>query len=114
MLCQDRWKGLEAEGFGIVFLEAQSCGLPVIVGDSGGSSESLIEGETGFCIDPKSENELINKLNILLSDNELASQMGIKGREFVEKNHSYDYLASLLVPIVQCDFSRIKTISPNR
>ena len=68
MLCRDRWKGLEAEGFGIVFLEAQSCGLPVIVGDSGGSSESLIEGETGFCIDPKSENELINKLNILLSD----------------------------------------------
>ena len=114
MLCRDRWKGLEAEGFGIVFLEAQSCGLPVIVGDSGGSSESLIEGETGFCIDPKSENELINKLNILLSDNELASQMGIKGREFVEKNHSYDYLASLLVPSVQCDFSRIKTISPNR
>ena len=44
----------------------------------------------------------------------ITSQMGIKGREFVEKNHSYDYLASLLVPIVQCDFSRIKTISPNR
>ncbi len=112
MLCRDRWRGLEAEGFGIVFLEAQSCGLPVIVGDSGGSSESLIEGESGYCIDPKSEIELIAKLKTLLENDELRLDMGTKGRNFVEKNHSYDYLAAQLIPIVQSDFSCVKTISP--
>ena len=112
MLCRDRWRGLEAEGFGIVFLEAQSCGLPVIVGDSGGSSESLIEGESGYCIDPKSEIELVAKLKTLLVNDELRLSMGTKGRNFVEKNHSYDYLAAQLIPIVQSDFSCVKTISP--
>ena len=112
MLCRDRWRGLEAEGFGIVFLEAQSCGLPVIVGNSGGSAESLIEDVTGYCIDPHSVNELVSKINLLLNDDELRNKMGTTAREFVEKNHSYDYLASLLVPLVQGDFSSAKTISP--
>lgn len=112
MLCRDRWKSLEAEGFGIVFLEAQSCGLPVIVGDSGGSSESMIEGKTGYCIDPKSEKELIGKVRALIQNQDLINNLGAAGREFVEKFHSYDYLAAQLVPVVQGDFSDMKTVSP--
>jgi glycosyltransferase involved in cell wall biosynthesis len=92
--------------------ELRACGLPVIVGNSGGSAESLIEDVTGYCIDPQSEQELINKINILLSDDELRKKMGTSAREFVEKNHSYDYLASLLVPLVQGDFSSAKSIAP--
>ncbi|MGC8481435.1 MAG: glycosyltransferase, partial [Acidimicrobiales bacterium] len=41
MLCRDRWFGIEREGFGIVFLEAQACGAPVVVGRSGGSIDAL-------------------------------------------------------------------------
>ena len=52
MLCRDRWKSLEAEGFGIVFLEAQACGLPVIAGRSGGSAEALLDGDSGVCRRP--------------------------------------------------------------
>jgi phosphatidylinositol alpha-1,6-mannosyltransferase len=39
MPCRTRLFGLEAEAFGIVFLEAAACGLPVIAGDSGGAPE---------------------------------------------------------------------------
>ena len=47
MLCRNRWGGLEQEGFGIVFIEAASCGVPQVAGDSGGAAEAVADGETG-------------------------------------------------------------------
>lgn len=38
----------EAEAFGLVTIEAQACGAPVIIGDKGASSELIQEGKTGF------------------------------------------------------------------
>ena len=51
MCCRERWGGLEAEGFGIVFLEAAACGVPAVAGRSGGSHEAVADGETGFVVD---------------------------------------------------------------
>jgi phosphatidylinositol alpha-1,6-mannosyltransferase len=41
MPCRDRLFGLEVEAFGIVFLEAAACGLPVVAGRSGGAAEAV-------------------------------------------------------------------------
>ena len=48
MPCRTRLGGLEPEAFGIVALEAAACGLPVVIGDSGGAPETVLDGETGL------------------------------------------------------------------
>lgn len=55
------------EGFGIVFLEAAACGLPVIAGNRDGSPEALALGALGQLIDPDSHDELIAAVNVALT-----------------------------------------------
>ena len=38
------------EGFGLVFLEAMACGLPIVCYDRGGQTDFLASGETGFVV----------------------------------------------------------------
>jgi phosphatidyl-myo-inositol dimannoside synthase len=54
MPCRTRLFGLEAEAFGIVFLEAAACGLPMLVGDSGGAPEAAWPGTASIPVDPRS------------------------------------------------------------
>jgi len=46
------------EGFGIVFIEAMTCGLPVICGNTDGSLDAIKNGELGTAVDPEDLNEL--------------------------------------------------------
>tara|TARA_Y100000052_G_C2954215_1_gene89188 strand:+ start:2344 stop:3498 length:1155 start_codon:yes stop_codon:yes gene_type:complete len=58
----------DIEGFGMVLVEAQACGKSVIAGDSGGTSETLQEGETGFIIDCSSPQAIETALPIALKN----------------------------------------------
>ncbi len=73
------------EGFGIVFLEANACGKPVIGGRSGGVEDAIVEGKTGLLVDPLSREDVAGALISLLTDERLAQELGRKGRERVEK-----------------------------
>ena len=55
MPCRTRRWGLEPEAWGIVLLEAQACGLPVLVGRSGGAPETLAAGGRGVLVDDDAE-----------------------------------------------------------
>lgn len=84
MPCRNRLGGLEVEGWGNVFIEAAACGRPVVVGDSGGARESLVDGATGILVDGANVAEVADVVATLLSDPPLAEAMGRAGRTRVE------------------------------
>lgn len=90
MPSRDRLAGLEVEGLGIVYLEASSCSLPVIVGRSGGAPDALIDGETGILVDGNDVNAISQSVIQLLDDPRRAREMGARGRDWVNSQWSWD------------------------
>jgi phosphatidylinositol alpha-1,6-mannosyltransferase len=83
MPSRSRLAGLEVEGLGIVYLEASSCGLPVIAGRSGGAPDAVLEGQTGYTVDGKSPEEISRAAIELLQNPARATQMGSRGRQWI-------------------------------
>ena len=97
MMCRNRWGGLEQEGFGIVFVEAAACGTPQIAGDSGGSAEAVVDGETGFVMaNPTDSSALAARIAQVLDDESLRRRMGIASRSRAVAEFDYDVLAGRL------------------
>ena len=85
-----QWAGLNPEGLGLAALEAAACGLPVIVGNSGGAPETVREGDTGFVVPSDDHQLLAERLSLLLDDPSLAQQMGSRGRRYVSAHFSME------------------------
>ncbi|CAB4749157.1 unannotated protein [freshwater metagenome] len=87
---RSRLAGLEVEGLGIVYLEAGSCGLPVIAGDSGGAPDAVQIGKTGLVVDGRSVCEIADACIELLSDSAKAKEYGASGRIWAVNNWNWD------------------------
>ncbi|WP_330333184.1 glycosyltransferase family 4 protein [Streptomyces sp. NBC_00536] len=102
MPCRTRKGGLEAEGLGIVFLEAAASGLPVVVGDSGGAPDTVLDGTTGSVVDGNRAEGIAAELTRLLLDTGRAAEMGTAGRQWARRSWSWDaqarHLNELLDP----------------
>ncbi|MCX6429344.1 MAG: glycosyltransferase family 4 protein [Actinobacteria bacterium] len=94
MPSRSRFNGLEVEGLGIVYLEASACGLPVVAGNSGGAPDAVLEGETGFVVDGVNTSAIAQACVKLLENPQLAIAMGIAGREWIERDWSWDLWAN--------------------
>jgi glycosyltransferase involved in cell wall biosynthesis len=73
------------EGLGMVFIEAQACGTPVVVSTSGGAGEGVVDGVTGLLFTSGDETALAQHLLTLLGDRATRARMGAAAREHVEK-----------------------------
>jgi phosphatidyl-myo-inositol dimannoside synthase len=80
----------DVEGFGLVFLEANACGKPVIGGCSGGTVDAIADGESGYLVDPTSPEEVAQRLIELLSQPQKARAMGEAGRDRVVRQFTWD------------------------
>jgi phosphatidylinositol alpha-1,6-mannosyltransferase len=108
MCCRERWAGLEAEGFGIVFLEAAACGVPAVAGRSGGAHEAVVDGKTGFVVEPRAVSAVRDSIARLCDDDELRMQMGKAARERACGEFSYDVLVERLTPLARGDLSGLE------
>lgn len=85
---RSRWRGLNSEGFGLVFAEAAAAGLPVLVGNSGGAGETVLDGRTGYLLDPRDPRLWADHLSELLLDAARARAWGAAGRGHVGEHFS--------------------------
>ena len=94
MPSRSRFFGLEVEGLGIVYLEASSCGLPVVGGKSGGAPDAVLIGETGVVVDGTNTFEIAEACIELLKNPELCELMGAAGREWIIENWRWEIWAT--------------------
>ncbi len=80
----------EWEGFGIVYLEANACGKPVIGGRSGGTADAVVDGRSGYLVDPENPEVVAGKIVGLLQNPELARRMGAFGHQWVRQHRSWE------------------------
>lgn len=79
----NRQEGKDFEGFGMVLLEAQACGKPVLAGDSGGTAETMRVPETGCVVNCDGPDQLASVVSELLAHPDRLEQMGRNGRQWV-------------------------------
>lgn len=81
------------EGLPNSVLEAMAAGLPVVATDSGGTSEAIVNGETGFVVPPSDAPALAQGIVSLLDDPSLRAHMGAAGRRRIAEHFSLDRMA---------------------
>ncbi len=98
----------DMEGFGIVFLEANLMGKPVVGGRSGGTRDAILDGQTGLLVDGKAPPQIADAVTRLLTDRAYADLLGRQGRERVlreftttTQQHRFAELVNQVLPVAE-------------
>lgn len=90
MPSRSRLMGLEVEGLGIVYLEASSCGLAVIAGDSGGAPDAVVQGKSGVVVNGVDNSAIAQAAINLLINSDQRVAMGSFGRNWIIENWRWE------------------------
>ncbi|MFH1233194.1 MAG: glycosyltransferase family 4 protein [Patescibacteria group bacterium] len=77
------------EGFGIVYLEANLAGKPVIAGKSGGVGDAVVDGLNGLLVDPENLDQITNAIIKLAKNPSLRQKLGEQGRQRALKDFNW-------------------------
>jgi glycogen synthase len=82
------------EGSSLVTLEAMAHGLPVVASAVGGIPDKVIEGQTGFLVQPRDDAALAAKLHWMLEHPAERSEMGRRGAQLAQEQFSWKRVAA--------------------
>jgi len=80
----------DAEGFGLVALEASICGLPVLASSLEGITCAVNDGLNGFLVPPENRTAWVEKINTLLSDRKFLKRFGELSTDYTINHYSWD------------------------
>jgi glycosyltransferase involved in cell wall biosynthesis len=80
------------EGFGFVYLEASSYGLPIIANRTGGVEDAVIDQKTGLLAKPGDIKELSALIEKLVLDKNLRERLAKEGQKWAKK-HNWEKVA---------------------
>ena len=86
----------DVEGFGVVFLEANFFGKPVIGGNSGGIPDAIKDGVTGLLVNPEDPKDIAGKIEKLINNPKLAKRLGEQGRKRVLEEFTWERAAGII------------------
>jgi len=91
----------DIEGFGIVYLEAGACEVPVIGTRTGGIPDAVLEGVTGLLVPQEDESALAGALDRLLGNPEEARRMGLAARERILRELTWEATGDRILDILK-------------
>jgi len=101
------------EPFGLVAVEAMACGVPVVATNVGGLAESVIHGETGLLVNPRSPDDIASAIQTLLRDRRRARRMGRTGAA-LSGRYSWKNVAAQTLLVADRLTARRSIVKPRR
>ncbi len=92
---------IQPEPFGLVVIEAMGYGVPVIATNHGGPREIIKDGEIGFLVDFHQPDEMAKRIMELLREKDLRERIGEKGRQYMKKRFSINYMVAQIEKIME-------------
>lgn len=89
------------EAFGLVYVEAQACGLPVVAFYNGGVPEAVANKRSGFLTELLNQEEMKKSLRDLIQNEELRLKMGREARKFVEESFNREVNYKKMLEIIK-------------
>jgi len=87
------------EGFGLTPLEAMACGVPVVATNVGAFEELMVDGKTGFIVEPGLESPLQEAIETLIVDHPRRSKCSSAARAHVERHFDIQTEADALISL---------------
>ncbi len=87
------------ECLGLTSIQAMACGKPVVGSNINGVPEVVVDGSTGFLVEPGNPEALADKVSLLLEDGDLRSRMGAAGRQRAIQHFDRERLAQELLDL---------------
>lgn len=84
----------KADSFGLVLLESIACGTPCVTFNIGGCRDIILDGVSGYTVEPFNIEEFVNKVLKLLNDDNHRHNLSKLSRKFAEENFSIQNMAS--------------------